>query len=132
MTEFPRKDYIRYRLQRADETLNASHLLLQNNFANSAVNRLYYACFYAVNALLVSEGIKAHTHAGVKTQLFLHFVKTNRLSSDSGKLYAKLFTARQRTDYDDFYDFDRQTVATLYDQSEAFIKEIKHLMGFQE
>lgn len=132
MTQLPRDDYVRYRIKKADETLNAAHLLLQNNFSNSAVNRLYYACFYAVNALLVAQGVKAHTHAGVKTQFFKHFVKTNKLSNQSGKLYGDLFDARQKGDYEDFIYFDWQSVATLYDLAEAFIREVKDVIGSYE
>lgn len=40
------------------------------------MNRLYYACYYAVTALLISNGLNATTHAGVRTMLGLKFIKT--------------------------------------------------------
>ena len=46
---------------------------------NTAVNRLYYACFYAVNALLLKYGIPAHTHNGTKSMLGLHFVSNGKI-----------------------------------------------------
>ena len=52
MNEFEPEDYIRYRLERAKETLLEVNSHLSNGFWNTAINRMYYACFYAVSALL--------------------------------------------------------------------------------
>jgi len=41
-----------YRLERAQSTLDDARLLLDRGKFNSGVNRIYYACFYAVLALL--------------------------------------------------------------------------------
>jgi uncharacterized protein len=41
---------VRYRLGRAKEALEEVVLLLESNHTNTFVNRLYYACFYAVSA----------------------------------------------------------------------------------
>jgi len=128
MTKFKKEDYIKYRLDRADETLEAAQVLLQNKLWNSVVNRLYYACFYSINALLVRNGISAQTHSGVKTQFFLHFVKSDKISKDLGKLYADLFDGRQKGDYSDFYDFEEKTVTSLYNQSTELIEKVKELI----
>lgn len=58
---------ISYKPERANETLKEAKLLTDNGFFNAAVNRLYYSCYYAVQALLIKNKIAAHTHAGVKT-----------------------------------------------------------------
>jgi uncharacterized protein len=41
---------VQYRLDRAREALAEAVLLLDSGHANTGVNRLYYACFYAVSA----------------------------------------------------------------------------------
>lgn len=46
---------ISYRLERANETLKEAKLLTDNGFFNAAVNRLYYSCYYAVQALLIKN-----------------------------------------------------------------------------
>ncbi len=98
MTGFKKEDYVKYRLEKADETLKAAHVLIQHKFWNSGVNRLYYACFYATTALLAQNGMTAQTHTGVKTQFFLHFVKTGKIFLELGKLYSDLFDGRQKGD----------------------------------
>jgi len=47
--------------------LQASKILADNGFWNSAVNRLYYNAYYAFNALLVAHGILAKTYSGTKS-----------------------------------------------------------------
>ena len=69
-------DYIKYRIQRATETLNDARLLAENERWNSSINRLYYACFYGVSALLYLHSIEAKTHKGVRIKFMSEFIKT--------------------------------------------------------
>lgn len=42
-----------YRYKRANETLAEIPFLKQQGYYNTAVNRLYYACYYAAVAILI-------------------------------------------------------------------------------
>lgn len=64
LDEQSRRDLVKYRIDRAYETLKEADLLADNGFYNVAVNRLYYACYYATVALLLKHGITVSTHAG--------------------------------------------------------------------
>jgi uncharacterized protein (UPF0332 family) len=44
-----RSEIVKYRITRAKETYNEVKLLIENEFWNGAINRLYYACFYAMD-----------------------------------------------------------------------------------
>ena len=90
-----KKDYINYRIKKSKEIYTDAILLAKNKRWNSCVNRLYYATFYLASALLYKNDINASTHNGVKTQLFLNFVKTDLLNREKGQLYAHLFDWRQ-------------------------------------
>ncbi len=70
-----RQELIEHRLERAKETLREIDIYVENNLWNTAINRLYYACYYAVTALLLTKDIHAGTHTGVRHMLGLHFVK---------------------------------------------------------
>lgn len=76
MKEEERLAYIKYRLEKAEETLEVAELLIENARWNSAINRLYYSCFYAVTGLFVKTGKVNKSHSGVKTQFFLEYIKT--------------------------------------------------------
>jgi uncharacterized protein (UPF0332 family) len=65
MKNSEKSDLINYRLKRATDTLQEINIHLENKLWNTAINRLYYACFYAATALLLDNDINASTHSGV-------------------------------------------------------------------
>ena len=73
-------------------------------------NRLYYAAYNAVSALLISNGDTAQTHSGVRHIFGLKFIKTGILPPEMGRLYHRLFSLRQTGDYDDTYDVAAEDV----------------------
>ena len=85
-----RLEYVKYRIKSAFTTFDAAKVLADNGFWNSAVNRLYYSVFYSVNALLVQNEIYANSHSGMRSQFYLHFVKTGKLDKKFGALLAEL------------------------------------------
>ncbi len=62
---------VQYRFERAYLTLKEADYMRKGDFFNAAINRLYYACFYAATGLLIAKGIDTGTHNGVKTMLSL-------------------------------------------------------------
>lgn len=66
MTEQERKILISLRLQNAKDTLAEIPVHLEHGFWNTAVSRMYYACYYAVEALLLKHGISVKTHSGIR------------------------------------------------------------------
>jgi len=125
MTIENRNDYINYRFRRAEEAFEEAKILAENKKWNAVINRLYYACFYAVNALLLKHDIKTKSHEGTRSQFGLHFIKSGTLDQASGKLYTKLFDFRQKGDYGDLFDFDEEIVRPLIEQVRAFLGELK-------
>jgi len=119
------KDYIEYRLSRADNTLKDAQLLAHNNSWNSCVNRLYYACFYTISALLIQKGHNPKSHKGVRTIFFKEFIKTGIIEKEYSKLYSDLFDWRDEGDYADFVDYDSETVTPMIAKVENFIKILK-------
>jgi uncharacterized protein (UPF0332 family) len=83
MTGSIKQDYVDYRIQSAKETLKAAKLLADNSHWNSAINRLYYTCFYAISALLYKYDINANSHAGLKHQFTLISSKLKLLIKNS-------------------------------------------------
>jgi hypothetical protein len=75
---------IQYRLDRTRQALAEAALLLDSNHANTGVNRLYYACFYAVSALLLTKGLTATRHSGLRTLFHQHLIRPGLLPPDQG------------------------------------------------
>jgi uncharacterized protein (UPF0332 family) len=74
-----KEDILRLKIAKAKNALSEAEKMLEYNFTNAALNRLYYACFYAASALLFQKDIFVKTHSGVKQMLGLHFVNTGIL-----------------------------------------------------
>ena len=128
LDEQSRLGLMRYRMERADETLEEVSILAERGHYNAAVNRLYYACFYAVQALLLKHHITANTHSGVKSMLGLHFVTKGIISIEHGKTFNTLFEKRHSSDYEAFAYCDKSLVDDLTPLAEAFIDRIKELL----
>jgi uncharacterized protein (UPF0332 family) len=123
-----REQLVILRLENAHQTMKEARLMLDNEYWNAAINRIYYACYYAATALLLNNGIEAQTHAGVRQMLGLHFVRTGQLSIKLSNYYSNLFAKRHSGDYDAFICFDKDTVETIYPQAEEFIAAIEGLI----
>lgn len=127
MTEGYQKDLIQYRLKRAREAFEEALLMKQEEHWNTCANRLYYACFYAVTALLGKKELGSSKHSGVKALFNQHWVKTGRVGKEYGRLYNQLFEARQEGDYVDFVSFDHDTVAPWIPLVSGFVDTLSRL-----
>lgn len=123
-----RKALVEYRLERAYETMKEAALLAEKQYYNAAVNRLYYACFYATTALLLKNKIEAKSHAGVKSMFGLHFVSKGLIPIHIGKILSTLYEKRQSGDYDDFIYCDKEMTEELTTQAQTFIDCLSKFM----
>ena len=129
MTDYKPEDYSNYRIQKSKETIAEVEIQIKNEFWNTAINRMYYACFYAVSALLVKHEIETSSHSGVRQQFGQLFVKTGKFDKKLAKHYTDLFEKRHKGDYNDFFDFDEETVNRLLPVSKEFINSIEKLIN---
>ena len=128
LTDEQRVDIVKYRLENAFNTLSEVESHRKNGFYNTAVNRMYYACYYAARAILTAYHIEAKSHEGVRQQLGLNFVLTGKISEEQGRFYSRLFSKRTTGDYDDFINHTLETVDELYPQAHAFVNTIAELL----
>jgi len=131
MTREQKLDLVEYRMSNSEKTLVEVEVLLQNKLWNIAVNRLYYACFYAVSALLVYNDISTKTHAGARQMLGLHFIDTEMMNKENGRFYSKIFTMRHKGDYEDFIDYAESDVTELILPAKTFINQVQELLSRQ-
>ena len=128
MTNEQRKDIVIYRIENAVNTLKEVKEHIVNGFYNTAINRMYYACFYAVSALLVANQIEVKSHDGTRQKFGQHFVLTGIVPKDMGKFYRVIFDKRSAGDYEDFITHDLETAEAFFPQTEEFVNQIKILV----
>jgi uncharacterized protein (UPF0332 family) len=122
-------DVVLYRLQRARQTLEDARLLANASRWNPCVNRLYYACFYAVSGLLLQDGLSSSRHTGVRSLFDRHYVRTGKVPRELAPIYNDLFERRQEGDYMDFVDFEEAQVRPWIDRVEQFIDHLASLVA---
>ena len=122
------KALIRYRVQRAHEALEEAMLLLTAGHLNTYVNRLYYASFYAVYALLLTQKVSTSKHTHLRSLLHRDYVKTGMIPVELGRHFDLLFDSRQESDYADYVTFKKDEVEPWLDKTKSFVAHIEELI----
>jgi len=119
---------VRYRLERAREALDEAKMLFEAGHLHTYVNRLYYACFYAISALLLTKGLSTSKHTHLRALLHKEFIRTGSIPAEYGKFFDLLFNNRQKGDYSDLVVFEADQVKTWLAQTEAFVEFVAGLI----
>jgi len=123
-----RKTLIVLWLKKADEALASAELELNAGHINFVVNRLYYACFYAVTALLLRDGKQFARHSAVKSEFVRTYIKSGQIDAKWNKFYQKLFDDRQEGDYVPTATFEASDVSTYLQQAREFVGLVRDLI----
>ena len=119
---------VTYRLREAEETLRDAEKMLQSGVTpRSVINRAYYAMFYAVLALFISEGINPKTskHSGVISVFDKEFVHAGKFDRSFSRMLHKMFDARQECDYKELVESSAEEAAEAVKMASEFGKTIK-------
>lgn len=119
---------IKYRLQRAKESLEEARILLEENKPGGAMNRVYYSMFYAASALLASKQLIAFKHSGVLALFHREFVKNGIFPKDLAKFIDIAFDYRTRSDYRDFVTPQKGKVSELFKHAKLFINKTREIL----
>jgi uncharacterized protein (UPF0332 family) len=91
-------------LTKARTTVHSARLLLDAGDTNGAVNRAYYAMFYAARAALGAvDGtlLKTKSHATIIRRFGKHIVEERGFDRSLGRMFSQTEDIRIGADYDD-------------------------------
>ena len=128
-TEERRMEVVRYWWSKSEDSLASARRELEAQAYDFAVNRLYYAAFYAVSAALLERQLSFKKHTGVRATFHREFIKTGLLDVKWGKLYDQLFEDRQEGDYVALIAFDREYVEVQLTRCTQFLDELCPLIS---
>ena len=121
MTE-NRKALIEYRLAQARDSIREADVLDQSGMSRrSVMNRLYYAMFYAVLALLQEKEMGTSKHSGAIALFDREFVKTGTFPKEMSKALHRAFELRQKGDYMEETEVTADDVAEIRPVVEQFV-----------
>lgn len=116
-------------LEKSDKMLHEMDWLIEKGSWSLAANRLYYALFHAVKALLISEAHPVGTHRGAVNQFSLYYVKTGIFTKDDCKLYSRLQQLREEGDYNCAIDVEQEDVENKVAPTKELIERIKQYVN---
>ena len=128
-SEQKRKELARYRIKQADESLDEARFLLSGGRSpRSIMNRLYYAMFYSVLALLIYEPYSSSKHSGVVGYFNKSFIRGGVFDKEMGRTLNKAFELRQREDYREYSYLTAEEAADFLQRAESFVHEVSHYL----
>ena len=119
------KALLDYRLEQAYETLREAEILLREDALRGAINRAYYAMFYALLALLATKQLGTSKHSGAISLFDREFVKTGLFSREFSRSLRLAFTLRQRHDYKELTTVDQPTAERSLVDAKNFVDAVE-------
>ncbi len=123
-----RKAAVQYFWQLAQDSLVSARREFEHDSFVFAVNRIYYAAFYAASAALLERNLRFTKHAGVRSALHKELVRPGLLASNWGEFYDRVFENRQQGDYWPLVFFVSDDVKREIELCEAFLEAIRPLI----
>ena len=125
MSEERLRELVRLRMEQATATLREAHILIAEHAGRGAVNRAYYAMFYAVLALLATKGLGSSKHSGTISLFDREFVKPGDLPKELSRALHMAFERRQQADYGELTQLDEPAAAWAIEEAETFIRRVR-------
>ena len=129
LKEEDRRIIVEMELEKAERTFAEQQLLRQGGLWGTLANRLYYALFHAVSALLISEGYEVGTHKGAIIRFQQYFVKTGLFTVEDGRFYSQMQTMRENADYNCSYDVSEEEAINRIEPTRQLIEKIKQYIA---
>jgi uncharacterized protein (UPF0332 family) len=101
---------------------------LDATFYGSAVNRAYYAVFYAANALLATRDISRSRHSGVLAAFRESFVHTGLIEAEYSRIYGQVMDDRHVSDYEIDLVFDAPVAMRDLQDARRFVTRVDQLL----
>ncbi|OGP94600.1 MAG: hypothetical protein A2Z19_04545 [Deltaproteobacteria bacterium RBG_16_54_18] len=102
--------------------------LNQQGFIEDASSRIYYAMFYAAQALLKSENIEVGKHSAVESAVGYHFAKTGRIDPKYHRMFINARKLREIVDYDIQGEIIDRTAVLKIEDGREFVSVVKGII----
>lgn len=125
------EDLIRYRLSQAEEALADALALLDRQSFRAAINRAYYAMFYAILALLNLTGHGTSKHSGAIALFDREFVNQGLIDKKFSKWLHTIFNLRLKSDYDELIMVSKEQAQETTEHAQLFVLAVKQYIDLR-
>ena len=116
---------LRFRMEQAHETLREAEILLEQAALRGAVNRAYYAMFYALLGLLATRQLGASKHSGAITLFDREFVKAGLFPRELSRALHLASDRRQRYDYGEMIPITGEIAGETVRDARTFVVAVE-------
>jgi uncharacterized protein (UPF0332 family) len=124
-----KEESIKLKIAKAKILLAEVDVLMEHQFYTTVINRLYYACFHATKALLLTKDIVPKTHSGVVAMLHQHFVQNSSFDMEQAAFLSHLMQERIEDDYSDVIRLNEEEVAEFIEPAKKYVSYIEELLS---
>lgn len=124
-----RKIIVGLELEKANSMLLQTGMSIENKMWDLTANRLYYAAFHAVCALLIHNGIHVGTHKGAQVMFNKEFVQKGIMSVADNHLFSRLQQLREEGDYNCYIETTKEEIMPYVESTREFIVKISNLIN---
>lgn len=104
-------------------------MCIESKHYKDAINRSYYASFYAIKAVLAMEGTDFKRHKDVVAYFNKNYVATGHFDKSLGRMLANLQQTRETSDYDDFFIASREDAEIQCESTENIIEAVRKFLN---
>ena len=115
-------------IEKAHRFLNQAQMVQDMQQWDLAANRYYYACFHAVQALFIHNGLASKTHSGMLSQFGLHFIKPGIIEDRLGGFLTRMEQMREKGDYNCLISINEEELNTIIEPARELVKVIEDLV----
>lgn len=126
LKEEERNIIVSMEMEKAEQTFAESEVLKNAGLWSNLANRLYYALFHAVSAMLIHDRREVGTHRGVVLRFQQYYVKTGIFTTEDGAFYSQMQSLREKADYNCYFDVVKADILPRIEPTRQLIDKIKH------
>ncbi|MBI5478930.1 MAG: HEPN domain-containing protein [Deltaproteobacteria bacterium] len=125
MTDDNRRVHVAAEVALGDGSLQAAALLLDAGLLPDAASRAYYAAHHYARAALLTLGLEARSHQGLRSLFGQHLVKAGHVPAALSRALAHLQRDREDADYDRSFALDRSDAEALVASAREFVATVR-------
>ena len=123
-----RRTVVSLEMEKANRFLEQAEMVRGLQQWDLAANRYYYACFHAVQALFIHNGLASKRHSGMLSQFGLHFIKTGIIEDRLGGFLTRMEQLREKGDYNCIFSVNEDELCTIVEPAHELVEVIAGLI----
>lgn len=127
LTAEEREVMVALEIERATRIMSEVPVYVNAQLWNTLANRLYYAAFHAVSAVLIKKEVPVRSHKGAILMFNRDYVKTGCVSKEDGILFSQLESLRELGDYNCYIETTEEQITPFIEKTRNFVQKMKQI-----